>query len=321
MRTKTSTMTAKSSKTTDGNKKRRIKTAHYRSFRLQKKIPNVRPSLPSVRTLLSTTTRLLIHNWKFFFGISLVYGILIFIFVRSVGGGVDVVGLKQTINELGLASGNVGTSITLFGVLISGSSADNAQLVTMYQSIIVLITGLAIMWGLRQVSGKQHSKLSAKDAFYRGMHPLIPVVLVLVVMGLQLIPVSLGVNLYTATVESGLAVTIAEQAFWTVLAVLLGLLSLYMISSSIFALFIASLPNMTPVRALRSARQLVLHRRWEVLRKLIALPIVLLIILGLVVIPIIAVVPILAEAVFFVASVIILPFALAYIYELYRSML
>lgn len=115
--------------------------------------------------------------------------------------------------------------------------------------------------------------------------------------------------------------TSVECIFGAQLAVLLGLLSLYMISSSIFALFIASLPNMTPVRALRSARQLVLHRRWEVLRKLIALPIVLLIILGLVVIPIIAVVPILAEAVFFVASVIILPFALAYIYELYRSML
>lgn len=309
------------SKTSAQPKKRRIKTARYHSFRLSKPIKNIQPKLPSVRVLFAATTKLLRQNWRFFFGISLIYGVLLFIFVRSVGGGVDVVGLKQTINELGVASSNLGTSFTLFGVLLSGSSSANPELVTMYQVTITLITSLAIMWGLRQVSGSKTTKLSAKDAFYRGMHPLVPVLLVLLVIGLELLPLSLGGSLYTTTVEGGLAVTAVEQAFWTLLALLLALLSIYMITSSILALFIVSLPNMTPMRALRSARQLVLHRRWEVMRKLIALPIALLLILGLVIIPTIAFVPVLAEAVFFVASVVVLPFALAYIYELYRNML
>ena len=54
-----------------------------------------------------------------------------------------------------------------------------------------------------------------------------------------------------------IAIGALEKAIWWIFLGLTGLLSAYMISSSVFALFISTLPNMTPMKALRSARNLV----------------------------------------------------------------
>ena len=67
----------------------------------------------------------------------------------------------------------------------------------------------------------------------------------------------------------------------------LALLSLYMICSSLFALYIVTLPNVTPMKALRSARQLVLHRRFLVLRKILFMPLALLVLGAIIMIPLI----------------------------------
>jgi hypothetical protein len=117
------------------------------------------------------------------------------------------------------------------------------------------------------------------------------------------------------------AVTLLEQVLWLAVWFVLGVTSLYMISSSLFALYIVTLPDMAPLAALRSARQLVAHRRWAVMRKIIFLPLALMILAAVLVLPIILFATPLAAVVFFLISMLFLPFAHSYMYALYRALL
>jgi hypothetical protein len=153
------------------------------------------------------------------------------------------------------------------------------------------------------------------------MTPLVPFLLVLVVIGLQLLPLVIGASLYAGVINNGLALYTVEKLAWALLAGLLGLLTLYMISSSIFALYIVTLQDMSPMQALRSARGLVRYRRWTVLRKLLYLPLVLLVAAAIIMLPIILLITPLAPWVFFILTMFSLIAAHAYVYTLYRELL
>jgi hypothetical protein len=94
-----------------------------------------------------------------------------------------------------------------------------------------------------------------------------------------------------------------------------------MLSSSLFALYIVTLPDMTPLTALRSARQLVRYRRWTVLRKIFWLPVALLILAAVIMVPIIIWLTAIAQWVFFLLTMFSLVATHAYMYNLYRELL
>ncbi|HMS24021.1 MAG TPA: hypothetical protein PKB09_04435 [Candidatus Saccharibacteria bacterium] len=304
------------------NKKtvRKLHQPGYKSFRLQKRIKSNQPKLPSSWDLLKKTFNTLKSNKKFFGIITFINAIFSFIFIRSAGASVDVVGLKQTYQTILGQGGGLASDIALFGVLV-GSSGPDGDSQGMYQIILAIVFSLALIYGLRHIYSDSKEKLSAKRSLYEGMAPIIPFILVLIVIGLQLLPLSIGSSLYSTVVNNGLAVSTLEKALWLIMLVLLCLLSLYMIASSIFALYIVTLPRMTPIKALRSARDLVRYRRWTVMRKIIALPIFVMLIFGLIILPMIALLPRFAEIVFFILTLLILPFVHAYIYSLYRKLL
>jgi hypothetical protein len=141
------------------------------------------------------------------------------------------------------------------------------------------------------------------------------------VIGLQLLPLVFANFLYGVVFVGGLAVTALEQGLWGLLIGLLVLLTMYMITSSVFALYIVTLPNVRPMQALRSARDLVRYRRWVVMRKVLFLPVALLVASALLVVPIIIVSPALAEWVFFGLSMTGLAVAHSYFYHLYRELI
>jgi hypothetical protein len=97
--------------------------------------------------------------------------------------------------------------------------------------------------------------------------------------------------------------------------------TVYMLCSTLFALYIVTLPNTTPMAALRSSRQLVLHRRWTIVRKLLFLPVALIALTAVIVTPLIIFAAPIAPWVFFGLSTLLLPVVHAYLYSLYRSML
>lgn len=295
-----------------------LQSPQYSSFRLQKRIKTTKPKLPSTKALCQQTVQILKGNKKFFAIFTILYGVLTFVFIQS---SVSTIDLAEAQRLIGNNLGALPTSLVLYSGLLTNSIQVSSQIAALYQFVLILIFSLAVIYGLRHMYGKQARKVGVKESLYKGMTPLIPILLVLAVVALQLLPMSLGTSIYSTVINAGLAVTGIERMVWLVFMLLLALLTLYMISSSLFALFIVTLPNMTPMRALRASRELVRFRRLEVIRKLILLPLILLILLGIVVVPFIAFLPAAAQPVFFVASALVLPTVLTYLYNLYRSML
>ncbi len=300
-------------------KPRRVKLGRYKSLRLQKRIKHP-VKLSNVWRLTKRAALLLWKYKRLFIGITLIYGFLNLTLAQGLSGGTDIASLKQTLNQV--FTGNFGfllSGLSVFATLVTTAGNNSSQTAGAYQVFLAIISSLAVIWALRQVL--TGSKPRVRDAYYRGMYPLVPFLIVLAVIGLQLVPLIIGSTLYSVVINNGIAVYAVEKILWGVLFGLLGLLSLYMLSSSLFALYIVTLPDMTPMKALRSARELVRHRRWTVLRKLLCLPVILLLAAAVIMIPIIIVVTPLARWVFFVLTMFGLTAMHAYIYTLYRELL
>lgn len=299
-------------------KPRRLKQPTYKSFKLQKSIKHpVR--LPSVLKLTRLAFNTVWQHKKLFIGITVIYGLLNLIFVRGIAGGTDLASVKESFDAV--FSGNfasLASGLGVFVTLVSSSGNASSDTAGAYQTFLGLIASLAVIWALRQIMAG--SNIRIRDAYYQGMYPLIPFILVLVIIGLQMIPLLAGLAIYSALVSAGVAVGGAQFA-WLIFCMLLSLLSLYMITSSLFALYIVTLPDMTPLKALRSARELVRYRRWTVLRKVLWLPFFLLIVAAVIMLPIIIWITGLAQWVFFALTMFALLAAHAYIYTLYRELL
>lgn len=302
-----------------GAKKR--KQAKYKSFRLHKRIKHPGQKLPNWWKLTTKSLALMRANAKPLFFFFLIYSLLNILLVRGFASSVDVEGVRQSFDELfgasmltGLASG-----FTAFGMLIDPTAQTGGEMAQLYQVILLIIASLAIIWLYRQQQAG--SKVTMKKAFYRGMFPLVPFTLVAVVIGLQLIPAMIGNFLYTIVLTEGLAVTGLEQVLWLLLFLLTLLLSLYMLTSSTIALYVVTLPEVTPMIALREARELVRHRRFSVMRKVLAAIIILLLFIAIVVLPVIFFAPVLAEWLFFAITVLAVPFVHGYMFSLYRELL
>jgi len=299
---------------------RKLKKEAYKPFRLHRRIKPVSPKLPNVFKLFKSALGTLRDEWKLFLGITLVYGLLTIVLVRGFGGSLNLTELKDTLESVfGGGLNQLATAASLFSYLVGSAGTSNSPSGGVYQALLIIVMSLAVIWALRQVMAGKKQKI--RDAFYQGMYPFVQFTLVLVVIGLQLIPLLIGSWLYSTVINNGIAITSPEKLIWALLFFSMALLSLYMMCSSVFALYIVTLPDMTPMKALRSARQLVLHRRWVVLRKILFLPLAVLVIAGLIIIPLIMFLTPAAEWVFFVLSMFVLVFVHSYIYTLYRNLL
>lgn len=299
---------------------RRIKSDRHKSFRLEKRIKPDVTKLPNVWRLLKASVGVLIRNWKLFGGIALVYAVLGVVLVYGFNFGAGLTETKQSLEES--FSGNfseLATGASLFLQMFDGTATTGNGAAGAYQFVLTVVITLALIWSLRQVYAE--NKVRIRDAFYRGMYPLATFVIVLAVVALQLVPAIVGAFLYGQVVSSGIAATTVEMVLWGGVSLVLATISLYMVSSSLFALYVVCLPDMTPLKALRSARDLVRYRRWTVMRKVIALPVVLILAEAAIVIPILIYATPAAPWVFTALSVVGLAVANSYMYKLYRSLL
>lgn len=275
--------------------------------------------LPSAWSMTRTAVLTIEKDWKLFGGIILLYAVLNLVFVQGLAG-TDATNIKSSLSHFESSHLNPFiSSLNTFALLI-GSTANNSSSTSgPYQLLLVLIVSLALIWSLRQVL--TGTAIRIRDSFYRGMYPIVPFVLVLIMICIQLLPFLIGAKLYNTAVTGGIALGALEKILWFVLFIVLTAWSMYMVTSSVFALYIVTLPDMTPMKALRSAKQLVQYRRWTVLRKILWLPLLLLVIGAVIMLPFIYIVPVLAQWVFFLL-VMAVPLAIhSYMYTLYRELL
>jgi len=298
---------------------RKIQQAEHKSFKLSKRIKHYNRPIAGPITLTKYTFRPFIKHWRLYAGIVLVYLVLNVIFVHGFGSGIDLAALKESIqNNKAADQGNFATATTLFSYLLTSNGGSSAG-TGLFQTLLVLLVSLSIIWTLRQITVE--SKIRIRDAFYKSTGQLIPFILVLSVVALQLIPLIAANWLITNIIGGGIASAAVERFVTYIIAGLFTLLSLYMLSSSLFALYIVTLPDMTPFKALKGARKLVMHRRWTIMRKIIFLPFLLIITGAAIMLPMLLLLPSFASWMYFVLSLLI-PFVIhSYMYSLYRELL
>jgi hypothetical protein len=269
--------------------------------------------LPSVWQLCRIVARTLRRNPRLFLGVTAVYVALSLLLVGGMKATLDTQTMKDAINT---QEGKLAGSLGVFAILLSG--ANGSPFAGGYQFIIMLLCSLAIIWALRHVlAGSATARV--RDAFYFGTYPLVPAVLVLLVVLAEFVPLMIGlsicVNILTASVG------MVEKILVVLLGLALAWLSAYLVTGSIFSLYIAALPEMTPVKALRSARRLAKGRRWPLVRKLLFLPLVLVLCYAVIVVPVLLTVTAAAPWVLYGLLLLTLPVAHTYLYMLYRELL
>jgi hypothetical protein len=153
-------------------------------------------------------------------------------------------------------------------------------------NILVLILWLSSVWIARHSFAGKATRL--REAFYTSGVAIVPFLLLLILLVVQLLPAIFGAIIFISVQGGGFTKTNLEVALFVILAILLVVLSLYFMISTLIALQVVTLPGMFPWRALRNARKLVMNRRFAVLRKLIVLPVLLIILWGAVFIPLLA---------------------------------
>jgi hypothetical protein len=301
----------------------------HRAFRLTK---------PRLYRLSSedfkTTWRLLVDTWAFIkhhkrimLGLGLLYALLGYFLVGGISQ-LDYVAFKDASQEV--VNGDIGafgTAFSLFGAALTGNLSSTPSDVQRFLSAaLILLFWLSLVWATRMLSASKD--ITMRDALYSGGAPIIPTLVILAVIAVQLIPAAIGIFGYSTALNGGWLAGGVESMTFAIAAALLSLLSIYFLVSSLTALIIVTLPGTYPFAALRSARELVVNKRWGMILRTLALAVHVVLVWAAVLIPVFLIdnwlrfdwlplVPIFVQAL----SGATLVFTSIYIYKLYRSLL
>lgn len=300
---------------------RKLKRPAYQSFKLQKRIKHQIPRVDSGTKIFRESLKLIWKQKRFFIKYGIIYSFLILFLVKKLGGGINVAEVKSSFQEyLKGDFDNLNTSLTLYGLLVGSALNTASDSARIYQSIFLLMFSLAAIWALREfVAGRKVAQL--RDAFYKGMGPIVPFLFVFLVVLLELIPFYIVQSVYGYAIAQYFIVSAVEQGVWLFILFLGAVASLYLMSSTIFALYIVCLPDMTPTRARLAARKIVNLRRFMVVRRIAVLPLYMILLGAVLMLPVIFFVPRFSEIMFYITLMIFLPLVHTYLYKLYRQLL
>ena len=271
-----------------------------------------------VRNVLKSTWSLLANNKKIIAKLSLIYGIIYIVLVQALSAPLSAVSIKDTF--LSAFENQLTASFNTFSYILSNNTTNSSNATSgIYQVVLILLFSLVFIYVFRKAFKKQNT--TVKESMYQSMYPLIPYLVVLFIILLELIPMDIGLVLYSLVTSGGIINNIVEQIIFSILLVGFVGFSLYLLSNSIVSLYIVTLKDMTPLNSLRSAKQLVMGRRFSVILTILLLPVILLLVAGGVLIPLIMLIPALASWTYFILLIIALPIIHSYLYSLYRELI
>lgn len=310
----------------DKNKSiRKKKKPAYKSFRLRQRIkPAKFKPVPTSWALWKESLSFVKLHWKKVTLFLLVYMSLYIVFVRGLGSAIDFANVRENLSENGESVNGLIRSLIFFGVLVSASNAVSSDVAAAYQSILFVVGSLAFIWLLRLLHTKNYKDVRVKDGFYKGMQPLVQFIIVLVIIGLETIPLTIAAYFLNTALATP-SVTIVETGIFVFLAALISMISLYLLSGTWPAIYIVTLPGAEPWKSIKTANSLISVSRWYVMRRLFGLAFLLFFTAVLLVVPLLMVLPdgyeFIAEAGFFIYLLASFSLAHTSLYKLYKSLL
>jgi hypothetical protein len=263
----------------------------HRSFRMTRRRDYARSlKLPGLVAFTHQVSRTVWGYRKILLWLGAVYAVLSIVLV-GIGSQETYSALTSTLNETGAEIfegnfGQLGEAALLFATIgtsgLTGSLNETQQI---YAAILGLMVWLTTIWLLRNLLAGH--KVRMRDGLYNAGAPIISTFLVALVMIIQLLPIGLAVVGYSAASSSGLLEGGVEAMLFWIAAVLLGALSLYWITSTFFALVMVTLPGMYPIRALRTAGDMVVGRRVRILGRILWMLLTMVVAWAIILIPVI----------------------------------
>lgn len=245
----------------------------HRSFRRTRRRDYVRRlQLPGYIVFTNLVFKTIWERRWVFFGLALVYGLLTALFVGLAS--------QQTYEQISTSldasegfTGDAWSQLNKAGLLLAAgvtgglNAAQSASSMGVQQVVVtllaLLVTWLATVWLLRAQLAGQKPRL--RDALYNSGSPVISTFFVSLALIIQALPIAVAIIGLAAASASGLFEGGVEAMVFWIFALLLTVLSLYWMTSTFIALIVVTLPGMYPMKALRTAGDLVIGRRIRIL--------------------------------------------------------
>ncbi len=248
-------------------------------------------NVPGTTHHIFAAFKIIFKNWKLFLPLLVVAVILNALFVGIMSES-NYVQFQDILDQTSVqvAGGDIGNVAKAGLLLIStvttgGLSGDSSEAAMMFGVMIFLIIWLTTIFLLRHRLAKHKVKL--RDGLYNAMTPLISTFLVFVVAVIQCVPIFILIIVYSAAVQTEFLATPFYALVFFIFAALMILLSGYLLSSSIMAFVAVSAPGLYPMKALRTASELMMGRRVKFIIRVLALILALVIVWVVVMLPLI----------------------------------
>ena len=247
--------------------------------------------VPGVMHHIFASFGAIFKNWKLFLPLLILVVLLNAILVGIMEQG-DYAQYQEVLDKASLqvAGGDIGNvakaGLTLISTVTTGGlSGSSSEAATVFGVIIFLIIWLTTIFLLRHILAGNKVKL--RDGLYNAMTPLISTFVVFAVALIQCIPIFLLAVAYSAAVQTEFLATPFYALVFFIFAVLMIVLSAYLLSSSLIALVAVSAPGLYPFKALHTASDLMMGRRVKFILRLLVLILTLAIMWVVVMLPLI----------------------------------
>lgn len=248
-------------------------------------------NVPGVMHHIFASFGAIFKNWKLFLPLLIIVVVLNVVFV-GIMDQANYAQYQEVLDETSMqvAGGDIGNFAKAGLLLIStvttgGLSGESSEAATVFGVLIFLIIWLTTIFLLRHIMAGHKVKL--RDGLYNAMTPLISTLVVFVVAIIQCIPIFILIVTYSAAVQTEFLATPFYALVFFIFACLMIMLSGYLLSSSLMALVAVSAPGLYPLKALRTASDLMMGRRVKFILRLVALILMLAIMWVVVMLPLI----------------------------------
>lgn len=231
--------------------------------------------VPSITYHVMHSFRMIFKNWKLFLPFLIIVVILNAVFV-GIMDQTNYENYQDILDETSeqVSGGDIGGVAKAGLLLIStvstgGLSGESSEASTVFMVLLFLLIWLVTIFLLRHRMAGHEVKL--RDGLYNAMTPLVSTLIVLMVALIQCIPIFLLIVAYSAAVQTEFLATPFYALVFFIFGALMIVLSSYLLSSSLMALVAVSAPGLYPMKALRTASDLMMGRRVRFILRLVAL--------------------------------------------------
>jgi hypothetical protein len=259
----------------------------------------------------------------------LAFFILSIIFIGTMQAS-NLTSVNDAIDSAGSGNSVIGpvmrAAVTV-GSSLSGALNNNLTDVQyLYISALYILVLLTVVWLLRhQLAG---NKVKVRDGLYNAASPIASEYALIIIGITQLIPAALGTLVYVSAMTSGLLDGGIESAMFSIALVLIIVLTLYFMTTTLFAMFIATIPGTYPMKAYHAARKIVAGQRLRLLIRLLWMAVIIFISWFIVLVPVVIIANSLGEGSSMMTPIAIqimtiasFVYGTAYGYLLYRRMI